>query len=211
MTDAPILLAKVQMPEKGVFAVRCPHAGFAKGQEVVVNLGYGTDLGTVQRIETYDPAVHGAAVPGYQLVRVKTDEDTRAATANAVSAQTLGAAFLSLAQEAVPDVQILHARLSLGRQRLFVWYACPSRRCDLASVAKALGQREKLQVFVRQLGPRDEVGLIGAMGPCGRPCCCATWQTRYPTGLTPERVRECTSAQPNGICGRYKCCLAFEG
>lgn len=210
MTDAPPLLAKVQMPEKGVFAVRCPHAGFAKGQTVVVNLGYGPDLGTVLGIETYDSAVHGASVPGYQLVRAKTDEDARTAEANAASALKLRAAFLSLAQEAAPDVRILHARLSLGRQRLFVWYACPSRRCDLAPVAKAFGQRERLQVFVRQLGPRDEVGMLGAIGPCGRPCCCATWQARYPAGLTPERVRACASAQPNGICGRFKCCLAFE-
>lgn len=210
MTDTPIFLAKVQMPEKGVFAVRCPCADIAKGQEVVVNLGYGPDLGTVLGVETYDPAVRGASVPGYQLIRAKTDEDARTAEANAASALKLRAAFLTLAQEAVPDVRILHVRLSLGRQRLFVWYACPSRRCGLASVAKAFGQREELQVFVRQLGPRDEVGILGAIGPCGRPCCCATWQARYPAGLTPERVRECTSSQPNGICGRYKCCLAFE-
>ena len=115
MTDAPPLLAKVQMPEKGVFAVRCPHAGFAKGQTVVVNLGYGPDLGTVLGIETYDSAVHGASVPGYQLVRAKTDEDARTAEANAASALKLRAAFLPLAQEAAPDVRILHARLSLGR------------------------------------------------------------------------------------------------
>lgn len=210
MTDAPILLAKVQMPEKGVFAVRCPHAGFAKGQTVVVNLGYGPDIGTVLGLETYDPAVHGASVPGYQLIRAKTDEDARTAEENAANALKLRAAFLPLAQEVAPDVRILHARLSLGRQRLFVWYACPSRRCDLAPVAKAFGQRERLQVLVRQLGPRDEVGMLGAIGPCGRSCCCATWQTRYPAGLTPERVRECALAQPNGICGRFKCCLAFE-
>ena len=210
MTDATPLLARVQMPEKGVFAVRCPHAGFAKGQEVVVNLGYGPDLGTVLGVEAYDPAVHGASVPGSQLVRAKTDEDARTAAANVANARKLRAAFLPLAQEVAPDVRILYARLSLGRQRLFVWYACPSRRCDLVPAAKAFGQREKLQVFVRQLGPRDEVGMLGAMGPCGRPCCCATWQTRYPAGLTPERVRECASAQPNGICGRFKCCLAFE-
>ena len=113
MTDAPPLLAKVRMPEKGVFAVRCPHAGFAKGQEVVVNLGYGPDLGTMMGVETYDPAVHGASVPGYQLIRAKTDEDARTATANATSALRLRAAFLSLAREAAPDVRILHARLSL--------------------------------------------------------------------------------------------------
>ena len=209
MTDAPILLARVQMPEKGIFAVRSPHPDFARGQEVVVNLGYGSDLGTVLGIETYDPAVHGDAVPGYLLIRAKTDEDARTAAANATDALKLRDEFLSLAQEAAPDVHILHARLSLGRQRLFVWYAT-SHRCDLTPIAKAFGQRENLQVFVRQLGPRDEVGMLGAIGPCGRPCCCATWQTRYPAGLTPERMRECTSSQPNGICGRYKCCLAFE-
>ena len=210
MTYEPPLLASVQMPEKGIFAVRCPHAGFAKGQEVVVNLGYGPDIGTVRGFETYDPAIHGDSVPGYQLVRAKTDEDVRTVAANAVKAAKLRAAFLPLAQEAISDVRILHVRLSLGRQRLFVWYSSPSRRCDLTPVAKVFGQREKLQVFVRQLGPRDEVGMLGAMGPCGRLCCCATWQRRYPSGLTPDRVRECTSAQPNGICGRYKCCLAFE-
>ena len=210
MSGEETLLAKVQMPEKGVFAVRCPHAGFAKGQEVVVNLGYGPDIGSVLGIEAYDPAVHGPAVPGYQLLRAKTDDDARTAEANAADARKLRDGFLSMARDVAPDVRIMHARLSLGRQRLFVWYACPSRRCDLAPVAKAFGQREKLQVFARQLGPRDEVGMLGAIGPCGRPCCCATWQTRYPSGLTPERVRECTSAQPNGICGRYKCCLAFE-
>ena len=99
MTDATPLLARVQMPEKGVFAVRCPHAGFAKGQEVVVNLGYGPDLGTVLGVEAYDPAVHGASVPGYQLVRAKTDEDARTAAANVANARKLRAAFLPLAQE----------------------------------------------------------------------------------------------------------------
>ena len=51
MTDAPPLLARVQMPEKGVFAVRCPNSGFAKGRAVVVNLGYGPDLGMVLGLE----------------------------------------------------------------------------------------------------------------------------------------------------------------
>ena len=100
MTDAPLLLAKVQMPEKGVFAVRCPQAGLTKGQEVVVNLGYGIDLGTLLGIEAYDPAVHGPSVPGYLLVRAKTEEDARMAEANATAARAFRKAFLEMAQEA---------------------------------------------------------------------------------------------------------------
>ena len=85
MTDSPSLLAKVQTPEKGVFAVRCPYTGFAKGQEVVVDLGYGPDLGTVLETEVHTPAARKTAAPCYQLVRAKTDEDARAAAANAAA------------------------------------------------------------------------------------------------------------------------------
>lgn len=210
MTDAPPLLARVQMPEKGVFAVRCPNSGFTKGHAVVVNLGYGPDLGMVLGLENYDPTVHGPSVPGYQLVRAKTDDDAAAEEANARRCETWKEEFLVLAREKADDIRILHMRLSLGRQRLFVWYATSVKRCDLTSLARDFGQRRSVQVFARQLGPRDEVCLVGGLGPCGRPCCCATWQTRYPTGLTPDRIKDCASAQVNGICGRYKCCLAFE-
>ena len=59
---------------------------------------------------------------------------------------------------------------------------------------------------------RDEVSLTGALGPCGRRCCCCDWQARYPQGLTGDRVRAQGGSvgAPNGICGRYRCCLAFE-
>ena len=212
MTDAAQLLARVQMPEKGVFAVRCPSRDFARGQAVVVNLGYGPDLGTVLGLEEYDPSVHGPSVPGYNLVRAKTGDDAAAEEANARCCDAWREEFLADAREKAEDMRILHMRLSLGRQRLFAWYATSVKRCDLASVARDFGQRRGVQVYVRQLGPRDEVSLMGGIGPCGRPCCCATWQTRYPVGLTPDRVKckDCSSAQVNGICGRYKCCLAFE-
>ena len=58
--------------------------------------------------------------------------------------------------------------------------------------------------------PGDEVGLLGGLGPCGRPCCCATWQRRYPSHLNADRFRGENPARLNGTCGRFKCCLAFE-
>jgi cell fate regulator YaaT (PSP1 superfamily) len=162
--------------------------------------------------ETYDPAVHGPSVPGYELLREQTAEDERQRAANAESEWQMREEMEALAQEKGLDVRFLHVRMSLGRQRLFAWYASAARHCDLSDIAREAGRRHGVQVMARQLGPRDEVGMMGALGPCGRPCCCATWQARYPSGLTADRVRgmDVASAQPNGMCGRYKCCLAFE-
>ena len=212
MTESAQLLAKVRMPEKGVFLVRCPGREFAAGQTVVVNLGYGPDCGILLCTETYDPAVHGPSVPGYELVRAGNAEDEKAAASNAALADGMSADFMRLAGAQAEGARLLHSRLSLGRQRLFVWYVCPAGRCDLSSVAREVGRKHGVQVMARQLGPRDEVCLLGALGPCGRPCCCATWQTRYPSAAPPDRGRgrDGASVQPNGICGRYKCCLAFE-
>ena len=114
MMDAAPLLARVQMPEQGIFAVRCPDAGVSKGQEVVVNLGYGPDIGTVLGFEAYDPAVHGASVPGYQLVRAKTDDDARTVAANADAAQKLQAELLEAARSLSPDVRILTCAFRWG-------------------------------------------------------------------------------------------------
>jgi len=211
--DGTVRLVRVIMPEKGVFAVRCPQEGIIKkGCHVVVNLGYGPDVGTVLGTEFYDPAVHGPSLPGYQMLRMKTEADDREIEAAVPVVARMKAEFLAIAQRTDQSVRLLHVRLSLGRQRLFVWYAADTRSCDLSAAAKELERCENVRVLTRQLTPRDEVAVLGALGPCGRPCCCATWQTRPPHGLTSERMRnrEMGSIQPNGICGRYKCCFAFE-
>ena len=116
MTEAAQLLAKVRMPEKGIFAVRCPRPGFVPGQAVVVNLGYGPDIGVLLATEPYDPVVHGPSVPGYELLRAETDEDIRTVAANEALKDRICADLLRLAHEL--EVRLLHARLSLGRRRL---------------------------------------------------------------------------------------------
>ncbi len=212
--ERALLLARVIMPEKGVFSVRCPKDGIGKGCRAVVNLGYGPDVGVVLGTEFYDPAVHGASVPGYLLIRAASDADEREIASQRQDAARMKDAFLRLARETEPEIRILHLRLSLGRQRLFVWYAAPRRGVDLSDAAREFGRSENVQVFARQLSPREEVGFLGAVGPCGRPCCCATWQTRPAQGSGTAGRARCKAcygtAQPNGVCGRHKCCLSFE-
>ena len=145
-------------------------------------------------------------------MRPASPEDLIAATANEARARELRVRFLEAVRRVVPDVRVPYARLALGGGRLFVRYACERLRPDLHAVIAEFRRTHQVSVSAWQMGPRDEVRVMGALGPCGRVCCCTSWQQKYPGGLTQESLKGLglNAAALNGVCGRYKCCLAFE-
>ena len=66
---------------------------------------------------------------------------------------------------------------------------------------------------MRQIGARDEAKALGSTGPCGLVCCCNTYLSEFTSisiamaknqGLSPN------PAKLTGMCGKLKCCLAYE-
>ena len=211
-----LLVAKVQMPERGVFTVRVDEELARTGcvsqgttGRFIVALDYGEDVGTVVETGFYDPAVHGDRIPGFRLVRPFEPEDEKVLEENAVRAEKMRAAFLTAARERLPELRIPVVRLSFGRHKLFLRYVCEQPHPDFTSAQEALRRQFGVEVNLWAMGPRDEVAELGGLGPCGRVCCCCSWQRRYPSHLAPER-RSAFPALMNGTCGRFKCCLAFE-
>ena len=206
-------VARVRMPEKGVFTVRCAESlALPCGARVVVNLDYGLDLAELCDVAPFDPSRDGPHPPGFTLVRPAGPDDLSAAEVNDARAREMRESFIQAARRVVPDIRVPYARLSLGGGRLFVRYACERLRPDLRHVINDFRREHQVGVSAWQMGPRDEVRVMGALGPCGRVCCCASWQQKYPGGLTADALKGLglNAAALNGICGRYKCCLAFE-
>ena len=211
-----LLVAKVQMPERGLFAVRVDEAlvqsgsvkAGAKGR-FIVSLDYGEDVGSVIETAPYDPAVHGERVPGFRLVRPFLPQDEKTLAENMARAEEMRAAFLAAIRRTLPGLRLPCARLSFGRRRLFLRYVCEQPHPDFSAALETLKQKFGVEVSLWAMGPRDEVAELGALGPCGRVCCCCSWQRRYPSHLAPDR-RNALPALMNGTCGRFKCCLAFE-
>lgn len=204
---APPVVVRVQMPERGVFLVRCPHGVSPRvGEQAIVALDYGEDVGVVKAVE----ALPKGTPPAFQYVRARTSADAAHEAANAQRAQTLRDEFLDQSRRTDRTLRVPYARLAFGGGRFFLGYATADARADMSRAVADLRQRYGLSVHARRLGPRDEVAWLGAIGPCGRPCCCATWQTHPPAGLTADRCRGCAAGAQHGVCGRFKCCLAFE-
>ncbi len=203
------LIATVAMPERGRFLVRVGANGApVLGTAVLVSLDYGVDMGRLVAVEPYDAKTHGARIPNFQLMRAKTAADDAVLEANATRANELRHVFAKTARST--DLRVPYARLSYGRTRLFLRYCTGEARIDLRTAIAAIRRvAGAVTVNAWQMGPRDEMGLLGGFGPCGRPCCCATWQQHYPTGLSTMRLTS-SSKVYNGTCGRIRCCLAFE-
>jgi cell fate regulator YaaT (PSP1 superfamily) len=218
MKERGMLVAKVLMPERGVFTVRVDGDLVAAGAvtpgmsgRFVVALDYGEDVGTVFDVCRYDPAIHGERIPGFRIVRPFDVNDAKTLTENEKLAAAMRNAFVSFAAQFGQDVRVPVARLSFGRKKIFLRCVAENQKLDLAGAREALRQQFGVEVSVWIMGPRDEVSEIGGLGPCGRVCCCCSWQRRYPSKLSPDRKSGGSlPSLMNGTCGRFKCCLAFE-
>ena len=209
------LVARVRMPEGGQFLVRVEEGLIQDGTvtadtvgKFIVALDYGEDAGFVAGVEPYDERNHGARLPGFRLLRPFTEQDERTAEENGRLAAVMRTMFMNSVKGS-PDLRIPYVRLSFGRKRLFMKYVIENAKPNFSAAQDLLKRQYGLDVIVRAMGPRDEIAEFGGLGPCGRVCCCCSWQHRFPQHISPGKHMSCGQSM-NGTCGRFKCCLAFE-
>lgn len=86
-------------------------------------------------------------------------------------------------------------------------------RVDFRELVKDLASVFRTRIELRQIGARDETKALGALGTCGRVCCCK----RFLSEFVPVSVRmakdQGMSTNPTkitGSCGKLICCLSYE-
>ena len=165
-----LLVSKVLMPERGLFTVRVDEGLILSGTvsegtkgRFVVSLDYGEDVGMVIETANFDPAVHGARIPGFRLVRPLTEADGKTLTENETLAATMRSAFLEESRKSIPDLRLPSARLSFGRRRLFLRYVSEQQPPDFSAAQESLRRRFGVDASLWAMGPRDEVAECGGL------------------------------------------------
>jgi cell fate regulator YaaT (PSP1 superfamily) len=98
-----------------------------------------------------------------------------------------------------------------GRKATFFFTA--EGRVDFRELVKDLAHRFRIRVEMRQIGVRDEAGLLGGAGICGRELCCTTWlKDLKPVSIKAAKQQGLmlNPAKLSGVCGRLRCCLNYE-
>jgi cell fate regulator YaaT (PSP1 superfamily) len=109
-------------------------------------------------------------------------------------------------------IKLLGAESNLEGSHLIIFFSAEGR-VDFRQMVRELAATLKTRVELRQVGPRDETKLIGGMGRCGYPLCCATFLTEFTPlsiKIAKEQSLSLEPAKISGVCGRLLCCLGYE-
>jgi cell fate regulator YaaT (PSP1 superfamily) len=94
-----------------------------------------------------------------------------------------------------------------------IFYYIADERVDFRELIKLFAAEFHIRIEMRQIGARQEAGLIGGLGVCGRELCCSQWMSGFSTvNANAARWQE-LSLNPQkltGQCSKLKCCLNHE-
>lgn len=93
------------------------------------------------------------------------------------------------------------------------FYYSAEDRVDFRELIKILATEFRIRVEMKQISLRQEAGLLGGIGSCGRELCCSTWLSEFKSVSTSAARYQNLSLNPgklSGQCGRLKCCLNYE-
>lgn len=184
---------------------------YARGDRVVVDLESGPALGHVEQspMPVFKPCQKSSA----RAVLRPAQEADMAAWDRQIQSEMAGKLFAQERARALGlDMKISLVDFSLNGKRANFYFTSDGR-VDFRQLVRDLSSRFSVRVKMVQVGARDEAGLIGGIGVCGRTLCCSTWLKDFRPISIQMAKRQNLSLNPSkisGQCGRLLCCLAYE-
>ena len=94
-----------------------------------------------------------------------------------------------------------------------IFYYIADGRVDFRQLIKVFAEEFRIRIEMKQIGARQEAGLIGGLGVCGRELCCSNYISSFQSITTSAARVQDLSLNPQklaGQCGKLKCCLNYE-
>ena len=183
----------------------------AKGDHAIVETARGIEYGEVviprQEVE------EGKIVsPLKTVIRKATEADTRKVEENHRKEKE---AFVICEKKIAArklDMHLVNVEYTFDVGKI-IFYFTADGRIDFRELVKDLAAVFRTRIELRQIGVRDEAKMLGGIGCCGRPLCCATFLGDFePVSIkmAKERNLSLNPTKISGICGRLLCCLKYE-
>ena len=181
------------------------------GQGVIIETSRGLEYGECSQSNTMveDEAV---VQPLRELVRIATDKDLETVRRNREKEEK---AFL-ICQEKIAqhglDMKLVEVEYNFEGNKILFFFTSEGR-VDFRALVKDLAGVFHSRIELRQIGVRDEAKMLGGLGICGKPFCCATFLDEFqPVSIKMAKTQN-LSLNPtkiSGTCGRLMCCLKYE-
>ena len=199
------------------YYINSNHLTLQKGDIVAVEGTPGHDIGTVSLTGPLVPLQMSkqrlkADAGTKRIYRLAREVDIEKYNEAKAREQDTMIRSRAIAKELGLDMKIGDVEFQ-GDGNKAIFYYIADQRVDFRELIKVLAQEFGIRIEMRQIGARQEAGLIGGFGPCGREMCCATWLKNFNTVSTGAARCQDVSLNPQklaGQCGKLKCCLNYE-
>jgi cell fate regulator YaaT (PSP1 superfamily) len=179
-------------------------------ENVICQTSRGLELGRVVKgnheLDEEPPS------PFRQVVRRATEVDHETAESNREEAKRAMRVFRNVVKAQGVKLKPVAAEVVFDGSRVVFAYEAEERP-DAGKLQAALRAELHRRVELRPVGPRECARLCGDHGLCGGGQC----SRRFPTHEHPITLRMAkdqglpmSSGRITGLCGRLRCCLAFE-
>ena len=181
------------------------------GDDVVVETAQGPEF--AQCVEgNHEVADDAVVAPLRPVLRIATDNDRHTAAYNrSREKDAFDICQKKIAQHGL-EMKLVRVECSFDGSKILFFFTADGR-VDFRELVKDLAGVFRSRIELRQIGVRDEAKMLGGLGICGRPFCCASYMDEFvPVSIKMAKTQN-LSLNPtkiSGTCGRLMCCLKYE-
>jgi len=181
------------------------------GDHVIIDTARGPEYGICAAGNHHIP-MKDVVAPLRCVLRHATAEDERTVARNRAEEKRAFDICMQKVAEHGLDMQLVSAEYAFDGSKILFFFTA-DERVDFRELVKNLASIFHTRIELRQIGVRDKAKMVGGLGICGRPFCCASFLDDFqPVSIKMAKTQN-LSLNPtkiSGTCGRLMCCLKYE-
>ena len=181
------------------------------GDHVIIDTARGPEFGICAGGNHQIPSKDVVA-PLRVVLRIATAEDEKIVAKNRAEEKRAYEVCLQKIADHNLDMQLVSAEYAFDGSKILFFFTA-DERVDFRELVKNLASVFHTRIELRQIGVRDKAKMVGGLGICGRPFCCASFLDDFqPVSIKMAKTQN-LSLNPtkiSGTCGRLMCCLKYE-
>ena len=184
---------------------------FEAGDHVIIDTARGAEFGICAAGNHTIPPKDVVA-PLRKVIRRANAQDEKTISENRAKEKKAYDVCMQKIADHGLDMQLVSAEVAFDGSKI-LFYFTADERVDFRELVKNLASVFHTRIELRQIGVRDKAKMVGGLGICGRPFCCASFLEDFqPVSIKMAKTQN-LSLNPtkiSGTCGRLMCCLKYE-
>ena len=181
------------------------------GQDIIVETAQGPEFAQCSQ-GNHEVPDQQVVQPLRAVLRIATDNDRHTAAYNRGREQEAFEICQKKIAQHKLEMKLVRVECSFDGSKILFFFTADGR-VDFRELVKDLAGVFRARIELRQIGVRDEAKMLGGLGICGRPFCCAQFMDEFlPVSIKMAKTQN-LSLNPtkiSGTCGRLMCCLKYE-